>query len=255
MVTTNDEFSSKIVGGKLSLADPWYQLIIEMLRSTFRDLNGKTVIEVGCGLGGFLLNISEGCGEVVGLDISSKAIHIAKDLAKKFGLQDRVNLVVGDAQFLPFRADIGDILVCSEALEHILDYAKAFGELVRVTKKLGYICLTVPNFLSTAFFENVILLLIGQPGYVKSNVCVEKEHVFHVFKLRRLLNQHAVEVITMRSVDFLHLPPRVRKLLRMERPLQIISNRLENFFAKHFSPLRLAAANIGVLVRKPCVVS
>jgi ubiquinone/menaquinone biosynthesis C-methylase UbiE len=225
-----------------------------MLRSAFRDLNGKIVIEIGCGLGGFILNISKkSCREVVGLDISSKAVHIAKGLAKKFGLNDRVNLVVGDAQFLPFREDIGDVLVCSETLEHIPDYEKAFGELVRVTKKSGYLCITVPNFLSTALFENIILLLIGQPSYVKSHVSVEKEHVFHMFKLRKLLNQHNVEVVVMRSVDFLHLPPRVRKFLKIEWPLQMISNRLENF-AKHFSPLKLAGANIGVLVRKRCLV-
>jgi SAM-dependent methyltransferase len=161
-----------------------------------------------------------------------------------------VNLVVGDAQFLPFKEDSGDILVCSETLEHVPDYEKAFGELIRVTKKSGYLCLTVPNFLSTAFFENVILLLIGQPGYVKSHVSVEKEHIFHVFKLRRLLNQHDVEVIAVRSVDFLHLSPRVRKLLKIDWALKIISNRLENFCTKHFPLLRLAGANIGVLVRK-----
>ncbi|MEM3551482.1 MAG: class I SAM-dependent methyltransferase [Candidatus Bathyarchaeia archaeon] len=253
MVIIDDDFSSKFIKDKLSLVDPWYQLVIEMLCSNFRDLNGKIVIEVGCGLGGFLLNISKSCEEVVGLDVSSKAIHIAKDLAKKFGLQNRVNFIVGDAQFLPFKENGGDVLVCSETLEHVPDYEKAFSELVRVTKKSGYLCLTVPNFLSTAFFENMILLLIGQPGYVKSHVSVEKERIFHVFKLRKLLNQHKVEVIALRSVDFLHLPPRVRKLLKIEWPLQVISNRLENFFAKHFPPLRLAGANIGVLVKKLCL--
>ncbi|MEM3823752.1 MAG: class I SAM-dependent methyltransferase [Candidatus Bathyarchaeia archaeon] len=249
MVITDEKLLSEIVKYKLSLVDPWYQLIIEMLHSAFRDLNEKRVMEVGCGLGGFILYISENC-EVVGLDISSKAIHTARDLAKKFGLQSRVNLIVGDAQRLPFKEDSGDIVVCSETLEHIPDYERAFSELVRVTKKSGYLCLTVPNFLSTAIFENIILLLIGQPSYVKSHVSVEKEHIFHVFKLRKLLNQHNVEVVTMRSVDFLHLPPRVRKLLKMERLLQELSKKIENFFAKYFSPLRLAGANIGVLVKK-----
>lgn len=254
MILINDDFSSKLVKDKLSLADPWYQLITEMLRSTFRDLNEKTVIEVGCGLGGYLLSVSKNSGKVVGLDVSSKAVHIAKDLAKQFGLQDRVNFVIGDAQFLPFKEDSADVLVCSETLEHVPDYEKAFSELVRVTKKSGYLCLTVPNFLSTAFFENMILLLIGQPGYVKSHVSVEKEHIFHVFKLKKLLNQHDVEVVTMRSVDFLHLPPRVRKFLKIDWALGVISNKLERLFTRYFPLLMLAGANIGVLVRKRCIV-
>jgi len=59
-----------------------------------------------------------------------------------------------------------------------------------------------------------------------------------------------VNVVTIRSVDFLHLPPRVRKFLRIDWVLKIISNRLENLFMNYFSPLKLAGANIGVLVKK-----
>lgn len=110
--------------------------------------------------------------------------------------------------------------------------------------------MTVPNFLSTALFENVILLVIGQPAYVKSNVCVEKEHVFHVFKLRRLLGRRDIEVIAIQSVDFLHIPPRVRRFLRMDRSLSLVSQRLEVFFGKYIPPMRLMGANIGVLARK-----
>jgi len=209
LVTIDDDFLSKIIRDKISLVDPWYQLVIEMLHSAFPSLNGKIMIEVGCGFGGFLLNISKSCGEVVGVDISSKAIRIAKDLAKQFDLQKRINLIVADAQFLPFKDDSGDVLVCSETLEHIPNYEKALSELVRVTKKSGYLCLTVPN---------------------------------------------NVEIVAMRSVDFLHLPPKIRKLLKIEWPLQVLSRRLENFFAKYLPPLRLAGANIGVLVKKRCLV-
>ena len=249
MIKLNKDLSSEMLRDKLSLVDPWYQLVIEMLHPIC-DFSGKTLIEVGCGLGGFLVYLSKNCSEVVGLDISSKAIHVAKGVVKQLGLQDKVNFVIGDAQFIPFKAQSGDILVCSETLEHVPNYERAFGELVRVTKNSGYLCLTVPNFLSTAFFENVILLLVGQPSYVKSHFSVEKEHIFHVFKLKKLLNQQDVNVVTIRSVDFLHLPPRVRKFLRIDWVLKNISNRLENFFMNYFSSLKLAGANIGVLLKK-----
>lgn len=249
MVKLGGDFLSEMIWDKLSLADPWYQLVMEMLRSVC-NFSGKRIIEVGCGLGGFVANVSRDCGEVIGLDVSSKAVHIAKNVVTQLGIKDKVSFVIGDAQFLPFKAQSGDILVCSETLEHVPDYERAFGELIRVTKNSGYLCLTVPNFLSTAFFENVILLLVGQPSYVKSHVSVEKEHIFHAFKLKKLINQQDMNVVTMRSVDFLHLPPRVRKFLRIDWILKIISNRLENFFMNYFSPLKLAGANIGVLLKK-----
>lgn len=245
-----DKHTSEMIRDKLSLSDPWYQLVMKMLQSVVNDFNRQILIEVGCGLGGFLVNVARRGAFVVGLDVSSKAVRIAKDLVKQLGLQNKIDLVVGDAQLLPFKEQASDIVVCSETLEHVPNYEKAFSELTKITKKSGYLCLTVPNFLSTAFFENVILLLVGQPGYVKSQVCVEKEHIFHIFKLRKLLKRENVKVIIIRSVDFLHFPPRVRRLLRLGRSLKIISGRLEDFFGAYASPLKLMGANIGVLAKK-----
>jgi 2-polyprenyl-3-methyl-5-hydroxy-6-metoxy-1,4-benzoquinol methylase len=240
-----------MIRDKVLLVDPWYQLVMEMLQLITHDFNGRKIIEVGCGVGGFLVNAARKGAFVVGLDISLNAIHIAKDLVKQYDLCDKVSLVIGDAQFLPFKDQIGDIVVCSETLEHVPDYSKAFSELVRITKSSCYLCVTVPNFLSTAVFENIILLLVGQPGYVKSKVAVEREHVFHIFKLRKLLNQHDdIEVITMRSVNFLHAPPRLRRFLKVDWVLKAISNKLENFFTSHFPFLRLTGANIGFLAKK-----
>lgn len=245
-----DEYTSEMIRNKLSLCDPWYQLAMKMLRSVVNDFNSQMMIEVGCGFGGFLANVARRGALVIGLDVSSKAVRTAKNLAKQLGLQNEVDFVVGDAQLLPFKEQASDIVVCSETLEHVQDYERAFGELVRITKKSGYLCLTVPNFLSTALFEDVILLLIGQPSYVKSQVCVEKEHIFHVFKLRKLLGRENVKVMAMRSVDFLHLPPRVRRFLKLDYSLKVISDRLGGFFEVHASPLRLIGANIGVLAKK-----
>jgi len=241
---------SEMIQSKLSLADPWYQLVMKMLQSVFLDFSGQRMMEIGCGLGGFLINSARMGALVIGLDVSSKAVCTARDLAKRLGLQDKVDFVVGDAQFLPFKEQVSDIVICSETLEHVPNYKKAFGELVRITNKSGFLCLTVPNFLSTAFLENVILLLVGQPNYVKSYVCVEKEHIFHIFKLRKLLLQENVKVVAVRSVDFLHLPPRLRRILKIDQSLVTISHRMENFFRNHISPLRLIGANIGVLVKK-----
>jgi ubiquinone/menaquinone biosynthesis C-methylase UbiE len=245
-----DIIKDNIIKDKLSLSDPWYQLIMKMLEPIVYDIGRQRVVEVGCGLGGFTMNIAKMGGNIVGLDVSANAVHTAGELAKRLKLQDKVDLVVGDAQFLPFKQQASDIVVCSETLEHVPDYEKAFGELSRITRKSGYLCVTVPNFLSTALFENVILLLIGQPSYVKANVCVEKEHVFHIFKLKKLLGKQNVQIITMRSVDFLHVPPRVRKILKIDESLRCVSERLEALFEDYISPLRLMGANIGVLARK-----
>ena len=250
MIRMAGDICSEMIQDKLSLTDPWYHLVMGMLQSVVSDFSEWRIIEVGCGIGGFVMNVAQKGAIVIALDVSANAVHIARDLAKQLGLQSKVDFVIGDAQCLPLKEQVVDVVVCSETLEHVPDYEKAFRELVRITKRSGYLCLTVPNFVSTAFFANLFLLLKGQPSYVKSHLCVEKEHVFHVFKLRKLLDQENVKVITIRSVDFLHLPPRIRKALKIGQSLKVISDKVECFLGNHISPLRLMGANIGVLAKK-----
>jgi ubiquinone/menaquinone biosynthesis C-methylase UbiE len=235
---------------KLRLSDPWYQLVVKMLKMVIPDFNGKKILEVGCGIGGFCVNSARKGADVVGVDVSSKAVHEGEKLAKRFGVKERVDFIVADAHHLPFKDEANEVVVCSETLEHVSDYKRAFSELVRVTQKSGYLCLTVPNLLSTLFLECIILRLVGQPQYVKSRACVEREDIFHIFKLRKLLNQEDLRVMKIRSTNFLHVPPRVRSALRISRNLQVVSDRTENFFEAHNLPLRLLGANLGVLARK-----
>jgi ubiquinone/menaquinone biosynthesis C-methylase UbiE len=235
---------------KLRLSDPWYKLVVKMLNMVISDFNGKKILEVGCGIGGFCVNSAWKGADVIGVDVSSKAVHEGKELARRFGVKERVDFIVADAHCLPFKDDANEVVVCSETLEHVSDYKKAFSEFVRVTQKSGYLCLTVPNLLSTLFLECIILRLVGQPQYVKSHVCVEREDIFHVFKLRRLLNREDLKVMKIRSTNFLHFPPRVKSALGISRNLQVVSDRTEDFFEAHNLPLRLLGANLGVLARK-----
>jgi 2-polyprenyl-3-methyl-5-hydroxy-6-metoxy-1,4-benzoquinol methylase len=244
------DLKSDLIAEKLKLSDPWYQLVLKMLESVVNDFNGQKLVEVGCGVGGFLINIARKGGTIAGLDLSANAVRATRDLVKRLQLQDRIDLVVGDAQFLPFRERCSNVVVSSETLEHVPDYEKAFGELLRITNKSGYVCLTVPNYMGSAIFENLLLLLVGQPSYIKSTVCVGKEHVFHIFKVKKLLTRNDIELVKIRTVDFLHLPPRVRRALGIGDSLEIVSKRLETFFENHASPLKYAGANIGVLARK-----
>lgn len=252
-VTSKDRHVADLIRRKLLLSDPWYQLILKMMKSIAHSFQGKHLLEVGCGLGGFCIRMARNGGHLVGLDISSSAIHKAKTLSKQFEVQNQVDFILGDAQFLPFKDQTHEIVICSETLEHVADYEQAFRELVRVTMKSGHLCITVPNLLSTQFFGNLALIFTGQPQYAKKFLCVEKEHIFHFFKVRKLFSREDLKVIEIRSTDFLYLPPRVRKALKIEHHLKAISDRIEGFFENYASAhgaLGLFGANIGVLARK-----
>jgi SAM-dependent methyltransferase len=226
-----------IIEWKLRLSDPWYRLVMKMLTQVMPNFGGKRILEVGCGIGGFCINVADEGASVIGVDVAPRAIAKAKSLAKKLG-------VLRNTEF------IMEIVICSETLEHVSYYKKAFSELVRVTKISGYLCLTVPNLFSSLFFEYIILRLLGQPKYVKRQLCIEKEDIFHIFKLRQLFYCDDLKIIKIGSTNFFHIPPRLKNTLKLCQYFQNLSDRIEEYFEAHNLPFRFLGANLGVLARK-----
>jgi ubiquinone/menaquinone biosynthesis C-methylase UbiE len=241
----NDDRASNWFKQKISLSDPWYRLILKMIRPVVKSFERKKVLEIGCGLGVFCIYVAKEEGESIGLDISKSAIRNAKDMARRCGVQNRVQFVVGDARFLPFRNRVEDIVISTETLEHISNHAQAFHEFVRITDNFGYICLTVPNLVSSLFFEYVFFMFIGQPKYVKRLLNVEKEYIFHYFKVKRLIQSENLSIVDIRGTDFLHLHPKIASFFKLERPIKIVSSALESK-----KSLQCLGAHIGVIAKR-----
>lgn len=234
---------------KIGLNDPWYQLILKMFGEHFQ-FQGKRILEVGCGLGGFCIKLAEKGADSVGLDISRNAIEKAKDLAKRCNVENQVEFIIGDAQSLPFKNGSYSSVICSETLEHVDDHEQAFNEIVRIVKNQGQICITLPNLLSTMFPVYIFLLMMGQPKYAKNFLNVEKEGIFHYFKIKKLVNRKDLEVIKIQSTDFLYLPPRIKNLFKIEQHLKTMSDSIEDYVERYNLGLKYLGANIGVLARK-----
>lgn len=243
---TSTEAETQLIERKLLVTDPWYELISQMLSRVITDFEGKTMLEIGCGIGGFCLRMAQMEARVIGLDISQSAIKKAKQLAQKHRVKKYVDFIIGDAQYLPFKDQSGDVVICSETLEHVQNSQLAFNELIRATRKSGYLCITVPNLFSIMFLEFLVLFAIGQPQYARKFLSVEKEHIFHIKKVIKLLDNESLSTIEIRGADLLHLPPRIRKALKIEYCLKIISNEL----IEHFPTLNVLCATIGVLVKR-----
>jgi tRNA G46 methylase TrmB len=76
----NKDIKSDMIQNKLSLSDPWYQLVMKMLDPVTRDLRERRIIEVGCGLGGFVMNIAKRAG-ACGISSSGYWMHTEKSAA------------------------------------------------------------------------------------------------------------------------------------------------------------------------------
>lgn len=103
--------------------------------------NIKSVLDIGCGKGGFLAACYQsGISDLYGVDISQYALGVAKKLkgAKLY----KVNL---EKDPLPFGNNQFDCVAAIDIVEHVKNSAKLLGESFRVLKKGGIFFITTEN--------------------------------------------------------------------------------------------------------------
>ncbi len=99
---------------------------------------GKKFLDYCCGTGEFSISLARNGANVTGIDISDVSIKIAKENATKYGLRDKIDFLVMDAEKLEFNDNTFDTIVCGGVLHH-LDIEKAYSELARVLSPNGEI--------------------------------------------------------------------------------------------------------------------
>jgi SAM-dependent methyltransferase len=97
-------------------------------------------LDVGCGIGNIALYLSQQCSIVVGVDISPKAIRLAKANAKNLKIIN-VKFLTGSIRDIKGKFDL---IVCSEVIEHIADDAAFVRDISARLNKHGYLVLSTP---------------------------------------------------------------------------------------------------------------
>lgn len=120
------------------------------LASTLQRVSRKKILDVGCGIGVILSEITAKTDFKIGLDISRKALTTAKKIDRD------ADFVLGDMHFLPFSREIFDYVVIANALS-TYDFKidpgmlktstpeREIKEACRVLKNQGTLLLTTPN--------------------------------------------------------------------------------------------------------------
>lgn len=103
------------------------------------NLDGATVLDVGCGLGGPCRMLADeyNC-QATGIDLSHEYIRTAKGLSKLVKLDSKTSFVQGDATSLPFGDNLFDVVWTQHVQMNIPDKEKFYSEISRVLKPGGY---------------------------------------------------------------------------------------------------------------------
>ncbi len=117
------------------LIDNFYHVLIKEVK----EINPDSVLDAGCGEGFTLHKLEETkiCKKLAGFDFLDTAIQIGK---KQY---PTLNLKQGDIYNIDAKANMYDVVICSEVLEHLERPEEALRELVRVSRK--YVILSVPH--------------------------------------------------------------------------------------------------------------
>jgi len=107
------------------------------------------ILEIGCGIGTVVNELSEKNYDITGIDISQHAIDYGKE---KYG---DINLQVNAAEILPFEDQSFNVVLSFDLLEHIAKIDKHISEVYRVLKNNGCYLFQTPNKYSNMIFETL----------------------------------------------------------------------------------------------------
>lgn len=103
------------------------------------SIAGKTVMDIGCGIGGIDLLLATGYGaaQVIGIDVEAPNIALASKRAAAKGLADRVAYKLVEPGPFPFADASFDVVFSKDAMIHIPDKEALFRDVFRVLKPGG----------------------------------------------------------------------------------------------------------------------
>lgn len=117
-------------------------LIKNLISYSFKN---KSVLVVGAGTGMELFQLKNLGARVYGIEPEQRAIEILNLKASKYNLEQK-RIKKGVAEKLPYKDGQFDFIYCWQVLEHVQNLEKSITEMIRVTKKNGWLFFGCPDY-------------------------------------------------------------------------------------------------------------
>ncbi len=154
-----------------AVQDDWYATIDARLESLVlatlgRNLEGRFILDVGCGTGLYSLKLARRGARVLGIDPARRLVEQARRKARKAGLRG-VGFATGIAEALPVADGCADgVVCCGSVFAFVEEPEAALREFYRVLKPGGWLVFDVENRFSLDTLWLSLSGLIGDPlGY------------------------------------------------------------------------------------------
>ena len=130
----------------------WNNDFLELMATRWGLREYSSLLDVGCGEFHWssLLSPHMKSPNVIGIDNDSKwSNNDLSKIRKKFHNVNRLELLFGSAESIPFPDNSFDVVTCQTVLIHVADPAGVIREMKRVTKKGGIVICAEPNNMAT----------------------------------------------------------------------------------------------------------
>lgn len=144
----------------------WRKKVVEIIGAS----NPDSILDIATGTGDLAINLAQTkASKIVGLDISEGMLNVGRNKIKKLQLSNSIEMVLGDAEKIPFEENSFDTVTVAFGVRNFEDLEKGLSEIYRVLK-IGGTFVVLETSIPTKtpykqgyqFYSKNILPLIGK---------------------------------------------------------------------------------------------
>ncbi|MCH2034850.1 MAG: bifunctional demethylmenaquinone methyltransferase/2-methoxy-6-polyprenyl-1,4-benzoquinol methylase UbiE [Tenacibaculum sp.] len=144
----------------------WRKKVVKLVSEN----NPKQILDIATGTGDLAMMMAElNPDRIIGLDISAGMLEVGKEKINKANLSDKIEMVVGDSENIPFEDNTFDAITVSFGVRNFENLDKGLQEIHRVLKPGGkFVVLETSNPTKFPFkqgyklYTNIFLPIVGK---------------------------------------------------------------------------------------------
>lgn len=132
-ISTNYDGLNRVIS--LGIDVKWRKKVVAIVGKN----NPKQILDIATGTGDLAIMMAQNLNpdKVIGLDISPGMLEVGKQKINKERLSDKIEMMVGDSEDMPFKDNTFDAITVSFGVRNFANLNKGLQEIARVLKPSG----------------------------------------------------------------------------------------------------------------------